>query len=336
MLSTTSTATRTAHIADVPHLLARLEDTLARLGNQYAQPASLYQPVNYLMGLKAKRVRPLLLLLAHQGWASAEQPALDLAAALEYLHNFTLAHDDIMDNAPTRRGQPTVHSRWDANVAILAGDVMFAQSISLAAGAYPEKAALLVGKLAEVARVVCEGQARDMDYTAAADVTVDAYLEMVAQKTAWLIGGALWMGATAAGAPAAEAEALFQYGVKVGTAFQVHDDLLDTYADEAELGKKVGGDIIEGKNTYLWLRALQKASGPTRKELVYWSGMQGMDDEKVAQVRRIYNDLGVADDTRTLIDSLYAEAEAVFAPLAAHETLLPLHQYLLHLTQRVK
>lgn len=336
MISTPALSPTPAHTkaASVPDLLASLEDTFLAQTHDLVSPASLYEPIHYLMGLKAKRVRPLLVVLAHQGWAPVGPEALRLAVAVEYFHNFTLVHDDIMDNAPTRRGQPTLHTQWNTNVAILAGDAMFAHSVRLAAEAFPSRASLLVGKLAEVARVVCEGQARDMDYTAAEGVTVEAYLEMIAQKTAWLIGGALWMGAASAGASTPEADALFTYGLKVGTAFQVMDDLLDTYADEADLGKKVGGDIIEGKNTYLWLRALQKANTPTRRELLYWRGVQGMDEEKVAQVRRIYTELGVPQDTRTLVEGLYAEAEAAFGPLAKRPTLAPLHQYITNLTQR--
>jgi geranylgeranyl diphosphate synthase type II len=320
-------------------LLHSLEDVLKAQPYLHGSPASLYEPMQHLLNLRGKRIRPLLTLLAYQAWADA-QPlpigAYQLAAGVELFHNFSLVHDDIMDNAPTRRGQPTVHVRWNANTAILAGDALFAEAVRVVAISFPEHSTALTERFCVTARQVCEGQAEDLDYTSATDVGIEAYLEMIRKKTAVLLGGAVWLGARAANAPAEACEALYHYGEDIGVAFQLLDDLLDTYAEQAELGKQVGGDIIEGKNTYLWLRAWAKATPAQQKELQYWRGMHGMDDEKVAQTRRLYNELGVAEDTRTLAQTYYDRAAAYLQPYRQLPGILLLENFLQALVQRTR
>lgn len=318
-------------------LLSELDERMPAVGLPYQAPESLYAPIRYILQLKAKRIRPLLVLMAHEAYAGTlPDAAYQLATGVEFFHNFTLMHDDIMDHAPLRRGEPTVHTKWNANVAILAGDEMFVEAFRLVATSFPQQSAALSAHFAQAARIVCEGQARDMDYTQAEEVSVEAYTEMIRQKTATLIGASLWLGATSGGADSATAEALYNYGLEVGTAFQLMDDYLDTFADEEKLGKQSGGDIIEGKQTYLWIRAREKATPAQRKELKYWQGVEGMDDEKVAQIRRIYKELGVDQDTRNRVARHYRSAKKHLDPLTENPGVRAIRDFLAGLMERGK
>jgi geranylgeranyl diphosphate synthase, type II len=320
-------------------LLATLEDALRTQPHLHGTPGSLYEPMRHLLALRGKRIRPMLVLLAYQAWADVHPlpiGAYQLAVGVELFHNFSLVHDDIMDNAPTRRGQPTVHVHWNTNIAILAGDALFAEAVRMVAVSFPAYSAELTAQFCTVARVVCEGQAEDMDYTTATEVELSAYLEMIRKKTAVLLGGALWLGARGAGAPAAVCQAMYDYGEAAGIAFQLLDDLLDTYAQQSELGKQVGGDIIEGKNTYLWLRAMVKATPAQRQELLRWRSTTGADAEKVAQTRRMFDELTVADDTRALVQDYYSRAAAHIAPYKTEPGILQLEAYMQALIDRTK
>ncbi|MEM9985929.1 MAG: polyprenyl synthetase family protein, partial [Bacteroidota bacterium] len=222
-------------------------------------PHNLYAPMGYILSLKGKRIRPILTLLAYQG-VSGQVPhqAMNLAVSLELFHNFTLMHDDIMDRAPMRRGQPAVHIKWDENIAILSGDALFAFSMGLVVEGFPQHAAALAKEYARVAMGVCEGQMEDLDMAQQEQVSIEEYIEMIRKKTAVLLGGCLSLGALAAGASAELADEMRRYGEMLGIAFQLQDDLMDAFPPE-NFGKQVGGDIIENKKTYLFLKALELA-----------------------------------------------------------------------------
>ncbi len=304
------------HLMQVEKVLAEIEKAVAALPLGKRSPLTLYEPLRYVMDLKAKRMRPLLVLLAYQSYS--EQPhtrCMKTALAVELFHNFTLIHDDIMDNAPTRRGQPTVHAKWNANTAILIGDAMFAYAIQMMAEDFPEMASEMVSTFAQVALAVCEGQMLDMDLAAQNHARVEDYIEMIRLKTAALLGGALHLGAVAAGAPAADVTMLHRFGELAGIAFQLQDDYMDVYADEVKFGKQPGGDIIENKKTYLWLQARDKANPAQREALFHWLEVNDRNTEKVAAVRTLFNDLGIPEDTRQRIQHYFSEAIACIQPL---------------------
>jgi geranylgeranyl diphosphate synthase type II len=297
-------------------LLHAIEQGVQTLPLERMQPHTLYGPMRYVLDLKAKRMRPLLVLMAYQSYAEGPPTrCLNTALAVELFHNFTLMHDDIMDNAPTRRGQPTVHEKWNANTAILSGDAMFALSMKLVAEDFPALAADQLSTFAKVALEVCEGQMLDMDLAQQPHATVDQYLEMIRMKTAALLGGSLHLGAVAAGAPADDVKLLHRFGELAGIAFQLQDDYMDVYAEEAKFGKQPGGDIIENKKTYLWLRARDKATATQRAELVRWLGITDRNAEKVQAVRGLFNELNIPADTQALIRSYFDQAHATIQPL---------------------
>lgn len=324
-------------LLDVDELKRLIEDGLAALPLGSMQPRELYEPLDYILALKAKRMRPLLVLGAYQ--ALSEQPpkqALPIALAVELFHNFTLIHDDIMDNAPTRRGQPTVHEKWGANTAILGGDAMFAYSMQLLTQPFREKAAELVAIYTRTALAVCEGQMEDMALADAPNSTVEAYLAMIRKKTAALLGGSLQLGAAAAGASAELQSRLAEFGELLGTAFQLQDDYLDCYADAEKFGKQVGGDIIENKKTYLWLRAFQKGSKTHKELLLNWCQVNEAEREreKVAAVLQIYQELGIADETKVLISKYFADAHRLVQDLEQQAGVRILIDYLDRLMHR--
>jgi geranylgeranyl diphosphate synthase type II len=248
-------------------LLARITD-YATTHPFPADPSELYEPCDYMLTLGGKRLRPALLLLACELFSDDLEGALPAAWAVELFHNFTLLHDDIMDAAPLRRGQPTVHTRWNTTTGILSGDVMLIHAYRhLAAAGAPELVADLVPIFNRVAIEVCEGQQYDMNFETREDVQLDEYIRMIELKTAVLIGGALEMGARCAGANRADREHLYHFGRLAGIAFQIQDDLLDTYGDPAKFGKQVGGDIMQNKKTFLVLKTLEVAPEADQLEL---------------------------------------------------------------------
>jgi geranylgeranyl diphosphate synthase type II len=315
-------------------LQADIQDALAALKLAEREPRSLYGPAAYLLQLPAKRTRPLLCLMAYRAWQPDHTPCLPTALALELFHNFTLVHDDIMDNAPTRRGQPTVHARWDSNTAILAGDALYAYTQGLLIVPFPQQAAVLIQAYSQAALEVCEGQMRDMDLAAAPQASIADYLLMIEQKTAALIGASMRIGALAAQAPAAAADALDRYGRLMGIAFQLLDDLLDVYAEADKFGKQPGGDIIENKKTYLWLKAHELADATQLAELTRWAATHDQPQAKVAAVRALYDTLQVPTHTRSRIDHYRTEAEACLAPLLPNPALAAMHTYLTEVLTR--
>ncbi len=283
-------------------------------------PSGLYDPIRYSLEGGGKRLRPLVLLLACEIFGGDPRRALPLAAAVEVFHNFTLLHDDIMDNAGVRRGKPSVHVCWDANTAILSGDVMMIWAYRLLAGGLNGDGRLL-DQFSLMATEVCEGQQYDMDFESREQVSHGQYMDMIALKTAALIARSARMGAMAAGADEADCEALYRFGYQLGLAFQLQDDLLDSYGDNVAFGKKPGGDIIEGKKSFLTVEAMHRATPQTRGELsALLSDTALPDEQKVARVRAIYDSLDVMASTQAEIrrhTALALEAlDAVAAPAA--------------------
>ncbi|AQG82168.1 polyprenyl synthetase family protein [Spirosoma montaniterrae] len=289
---------------------------------KYGQyPPELYDPIRYIMSLGGKRMRPLLTLMATylftDDWKQAIRPAL----GVEVFHNFTLMHDDIMDQAPLRRGQPTVHERWNANIAILSGDVMLVNAYELLLDVAPDKLKAVMSRFNRTAAEVCEGQQMDMNFETRWDVTEAEYIDMIRLKTSVLLGYALELGGLIAGADAETNRHLYEGGVNIGIGFQLKDDLLDVYGDPAKFGKQVGGDILANKKTFLLIEALEKATGPLNDELNGWLTKTEFDKaEKVQAVTAIYDQLGIRQITEQRINAYFARGFANFDQLKADPT----------------
>ncbi len=258
--------------------------------NTFAKsPTGLYQPVDYIMQLGGKRLRPILVLMGYRLFHDSHEPALPLALAVEIFHNFSLVHDDIMDDAPLRRGKPTVHELFDVNTGILSGDVMLISCYEFLLKAPAPVIPALVRTFNEVAIKVCEGQQYDMDFETRIDVTIPAYLKMIEYKTAALIEGSLKLGAILADSGAENCQLLGAFGRNIGLAFQMQDDILDTFGDPAKFGKKVGGDILNNKKTFLLLKAQELASSQDQAALNHWmSGKAFGEAEKISGVTALF------------------------------------------------
>lgn len=258
------------------------------------QPRSLYEPIQYVLSLGGKRIRPVLMLLVYNMYKDDPESILPSACALETYHNYTLLHDDLMDNADLRRGHPTVHRRWDANTAILSGDSMLVLAYERMAQCRPDKLASVMALFTETALEIGEGQQYDMDFEHRTDVSEDEYIEMIRLKTSVLLACATKMGAILADASPADADALYQFGEQVGLAFQLQDDFLDVYGDTRVFGKAIGGDITSNKKTYMLINALNRANDEQRQDLMHWITATDFDrDEKVQAVTRLYNEIGI-------------------------------------------
>ena len=245
------------------------EEFLAHLRTSVAvkEPRNLYEPIDYILQLGGKRLRPVLTLIAADLFGGDYRKALPAAAAVEVFHNFSLVHDDIMDNASLRRGKATVHQKWNSNIAILSGDAMLISAYCLLENYPPDTFVALAKLFSKTALEVCEGQQWDMDFETQAQVSIPQYLQMIRYKTAVLVGAALQMGAIIAGASIENQRLIYDFGVTIGLAFQLQDDYLDTFGDE-DFGKKIGGDILENKKTILYLKALALADEAQRNTLI--------------------------------------------------------------------
>ena len=274
-----------------------------------SQPNQLYEPIAYHMALGGKRVRPVLTLMACDAMGGDPSNAIDVAVGLEMFHNFTLLHDDVMDNADVRRGKPTVHRRWNDNTAILSGDTMLTIATQYIARSANWQCVDLFNK---TAIEIYEGQQWDMDYEDRNDVTVDEYIMMIRLKTSVLLGCALKMGALIADADITEADLLYQAGVNMGLAFQLRDDVLDVWGDPETFGKEIGGDIMNNKKTFLLINAMQLAKGDDADELRHWlNDPYATRDDKVKGVTALYERLGVrqlAEDAITHYNDLAVAA----------------------------
>ncbi len=278
-----------------------LEKINQHIANQEygSNPPNLYEPIQYIMGLGGKRMRPLLVLLSYQLKGESVEEILDAALAVEVFHNFTLVHDDIMDEAPLRRGQPTVHSKWNNTVAILSGDTMMIKAYEQLRKGSGDYFLEVCPKFNQTAVEVCEGQQVDMNFEEQDVVTEEEYLEMIRLKTAVLLGFSMYLGGTLAGFDQAASQQLYSIGEKMGIGFQLMDDILDVYADKAKFGKQVGGDIISNKKTYLLLSALEMANPEQKEKLDHWLSLKDFDgQEKVAAVTEIYDEIGIPNLAR--------------------------------------
>jgi len=256
-------------------------------------PRSLYEPLRYIMALGGKRMRPLLAALSYSLYKEDVERVIRYTAAVEVFHNFTLLHDDIMDKAPLRRGKKTVHEKWNVNTAILSGDVMLVKVYEMLLSLEEKKLREVLALFSACAADVCEGQQRDMEFETAKTVTVAQYIDMIRQKTAVLLGFSLELGALLADASPADRKALREFGVNIGIGFQLKDDLLDVYADKKKFGKRVGGDILANKKTFLLIKALEKAKGKDKLELLRWLKISKPVSGKVKSVTALYNKLEV-------------------------------------------
>lgn len=270
------------------------------------EPASLYEPIRYLMGLGGKRMRPLLTLLAYGLFKNDPKKIVSYAVAVEAFHNFTLMHDDIMDNAPLRRGNVTVHEKWNVNTAILSGDVMLVKVYDMLLSLEADKLKTILKAFNTCAAEVCEGQQWDMEFETIDRVTEKQYINMIRLKTAVLLGFSLELGAILADASAEDQRALREFGVNIGIGFQLKDDLLDAYADPKKFGKQVGGDILANKKTYLLIKALEKAKGKQKQKLMaLLNGEKIGPKKKIDSVKEIYNSLYIPEQTAKKVNQYF-------------------------------
>jgi geranylgeranyl diphosphate synthase type II len=280
-------------------------------GFEEKEPRGLYAPIDYILQLGGKRVRPTVALLSGKMFGDEGfENSMSVALAVEIFHNFTLLHDDIMDDSPIRRGQPTVHEKWDVNTGILSGDLMLIQAYEhLCRCPNTEAIPAMLRTFNRVATGVCEGQQYDVDFENREDVTIPEYVRMIELKTAVLLGGALELGALAAGASTSDADHLYGFGRLTGLAFQLQDDLLDTFGDSAATGKRTGNDIIRNKKTFLFLKALELLSEDDGKELKQWFTTNPDDPtEKVRRVTDLMQAAGIPAAVATLRDEYQQKA----------------------------
>lgn len=275
------------------------------------QPTSLYEPVRYVLSIGGKRMRPVLMLLAYNLFKDNPQSILNQACALETYHNYTLLHDDLMDNADLRRGHETVHKRWNANTAILSGDSMLVLAFQQMAQCPEDKLKAVLDLFTETALEIGEGQQYDMDFEHRMDVREDEYIEMIRLKTSVLLACALKMGALLADASADDANLLYKFGEQIGLAFQLQDDFLDVYGDTKVFGKAIGGDIVSNKKTFMLINAFLKANEQQRAELHRWVEATEFDEqEKIAAVTRLYNEIGIDTLAQERIDHYFKQGLA--------------------------
>jgi len=270
-------------------------------------PKGLYEPARYLLNIGGKRMRPVLTLMGCELFHTNYANAKDAALAVELFHNFSLVHDDIMDKAPLRRGKETVHKKWNENTAILCGDALLIEAYKLLCTYQPELSHQLLAIFNKTASEVCEGQHQDMDFETQKIVSIDEYIEMIRKKTAVLLGCSLKMGSIIGGASESEAEELYQFGVNLGLAFQLQDDLLDVYADQTKFGKQVGGDIIANKKTYLLLLAFQDANESQKNQLEQLLSETDLE-KKVFEVKAIYKLLDIETKAHKKMQTIYSTA----------------------------
>ena len=297
----------------IERLLKQVSDEVEGIAPE-GQPRELYEPVSYCLSLGGKRMRPLMTLLGCELFGVDAHKAMSAAIGLELFHNFTLMHDDIMDNAPIRRGKPSVHMKWSANTAILSGDVMFALAYQHMMGVNDVHLRPVMALFNRTVREVCEGQQYDMNFEAINHVSGKQYIEMIRLKTAVLPAACLQIGAIIANAPKKEADHLYHFGEGIGIGFQIKDDWLDVFGDETKFGKKSGGDIVSNKKTWLYIKALEQANSQQRQLLLdaYASKITDPED-KIRQVKEVFLDLNIDKLALAEMDRYYDKAfEALY------------------------
>lgn len=302
---------------DISFFTEKIDRTLSSL--PYGEnPPELYDPIRYIMQLGGKRIRPLLTLLSAHLFTEEVDMAVKPALGTEVFHNFTLLHDDIMDQAPIRRGKPTVHEKWNANIAILSGDVMMVKAYELFLDVEPAQLPRVLRLFSRCAAQVCEGQQLDMNFETQPAVSIADYLAMIRLKTAALLGFCLELGAVLAGASEDDAGHLRQFGIDLGLAFQLQDDLLDVYGEQHKFGKRVGGDILADKKTFLLLTALEQADEWQRQVLQQWQNAGSEEPAaKVTAVTEVYDQLRVREQTEERIGYYSQEAYTHLAQVQA-------------------
>ncbi len=277
------------------------------------EPINLYEPVSYILELGGKRLRPVLILMTSEIFGTDYKEALDAALAVEVFHNFSLVHDDIMDDAPLRRGKNTVHEKWDINTGILSGDVMLIIAYQFFEEYDPEIFRKLAKLFSKTAIEVCEGQQYDVDFENRDDVTISEYLKMITYKTAVLVGAAMKMGAIIAKANEEDAQAIYNFGLNLGIAFQLQDDYLDAFGDPKTFGKQVGGDIIENKKTFLYLKTLELTSKDDAEELKHLFSIRPKNPkDKITSVKHFFENSNAAKFTQ---DEIVTYTEKAFSIL---------------------
>ena len=299
-------------------------------------PSSLYEPIRYVLSLGGKRIRPVLMLLGYQLFHDQPEQIMMQALGLETYHNYTLLHDDLMDNASLRRGHATVHCKWNANTAVLSGDSMLVLAYQRMAQCDSRHLPAVMELFTEMALEIGEGQQYDMDFETRNDVTEEEYIEMIRLKTSVLLACALKMGAILADASQEDANLLYQFGEKVGLAFQLQDDLLDVYGDEKVFGKAIGGDITSNKKTYMLINAVNRANQQERTELMRWIEAKDFDrQEKIEAVTRLYDAIGIRQLCEQKINSYFEEAKQYLDQVSvSEERKQPLRQYTAEMVHR--
>lgn len=283
-------------------------------------PKSLYEPITYILSLGGKRIRPALVLMAYNLYREDVEKVIRPAIGLEVFHNFTLLHDDLMDQADKRRNKPTVHKVWNANTAILSGDAMLIAAYQLIGETAPEHLKEVLDLFTRTALEICGGQQYDMEFESRMDVSEEEYLEMIRLKTAVLLACSLKTGAILGGASREDAENLYRFGINIGLAFQLQDDLLDVYGDTKTFGKNIGGDILCNKKTFLLINALRRAEGEQKAQLEHWIARKDFDAaEKIAAVTNIYNVLGLKELSEAKMQTYYVEGMKNLAALSVSE-----------------
>jgi geranylgeranyl diphosphate synthase, type II len=282
-----------------------------------SEPKGLYEPIAYIMALGGKRLRPCLVLAACEACKNSYAEAQQAALAVELFHNFTLIHDDIMDEAPLRRGKATVHSKWNLNTGILSGDAMLILAYQQFASYNPELQADLMALFSKTALEVCEGQEYDVAFEQLTAVSESAYLKMIQFKTAVLVAAALKMGALIGASDSESAELFYDFGLALGTAFQIQDDYLDAFGDPETFGKQVGGDILENKKTFLVVKLQELGSIEQRQALDHWFGANAhaSSEEKVAEVKQLFTESGAAEATREAVQAYTKESQRILGSL---------------------
>ena len=302
-------------------------DELLKIVNHYLdslpynrKPSTLYEPIKYVLDLGGKRIRPILMMLSYNLYKDNPEAILSSACALETYHNYTLLHDDLMDEAPLRRGQQTVHKKWNDNQAILSGDSMLVLAYERLAKCDSKHLEACLALFTETALQIGEGQQYDMAFENRSDVTVEEYIEMIRLKTSVLLACAMKMGAILADASKEDADNLYKFGEQIGLAFQLQDDYLDVYGDAKVFGKKIGGDITSNKKTYMLITAFNEANEVQRKELETWIGKKDFDtEEKIAAVTKLYYDIGIDRMAKEKMDFYYEQSKKYLDAVAIAE-----------------
>lgn len=291
-----------------------INSEIAKL-NWKREPYGLYEPIEYTLAAGGKRVRPQLAMIACQMFGGNEEEALPAALALEVFHNFTLLHDDVMDKADMRRGRPTVHVKWNENTAILSGDQMLIEAYKLLSDVPSDKLPKVLRLFNKMATEICEGQQYDVDFESMEYVTKDEYLMMIRLKTSVLLATALQIGAYIADADEQAQEALYQFGINIGLAFQIQDDILDVWGDPKTFGKAVGGDISCNKKTFVYLEAMRRLGDEAKNLELWYSQVLEDNTEKIAAVKAIFEQLGVREACEAVVEDYTQKALAILDTL---------------------